>query len=66
MAATVRKRPLLRLEHVPRTASVSAIGRVELPALEEEPFMVALTGYGPASHAAESLVSRRLKQLEAF
>ncbi|HEY5167856.1 MAG TPA: MFS transporter [Thermoleophilia bacterium] len=54
------------IEHVPRTATVTAMTDSELFSLTKEPFILALTGHAPAARAASDMVSRRLGELEAL
>jgi CRP-like cAMP-binding protein len=54
------------IQDVPRTATVVAITDVSLYSLEEEPFVLALTGHAPAARAADDLVAQRLGELEAI
>jgi hypothetical protein len=48
------------LHDVPRTATVTALTRVQLYALEKEPFLEVLTGHPAAMHAAHEVVATRL------
>jgi CRP-like cAMP-binding protein len=50
---------------VPRTATVTALTEARLFALDEEPFLVALTGHVPTAEAAERTVDERLASDEA-
>ena len=54
------------IQDVPRTATITAVGDVQLYSLEKEPFVTALTGHAPAARAADDLIARRLDELEAF
>ncbi len=48
------------LRDVPRTATVTAVTRVELVTLEREIFVPAVTGHGPTHASAEQIVAERL------
>jgi MFS family permease len=48
------------LHDVPRTATVRALGELELYALERTEFLAAVTGYAPSRAAADSIVASRL------
>lgn len=48
------------LHDVPRTATVRALGELELFALERPEFLAAVTGYAPSRAAADSIVAARL------
>jgi len=50
------------IRRVPRTATVTAVTDTQLYALEEAPFLIALTGHAPALHAANAVVEDRLQQ----
>jgi MFS family permease len=48
------------LRDVPRTATVTALSRSVLYALDRDDFLAAVTGYAPSAEAAERVVSARL------
>ena len=48
------------LRDVPRTATVTAVGDVDLYALERDEFIAAVTGHAPSIEAADAVVSQRL------
>jgi len=48
------------LHDVPRTATVRALGELELYALDRTEFLAAVTGYAPSRAAADSIVAARL------
>jgi MFS family permease len=48
------------LRDVPRTATVSAVGEVDLYALERDEFIAAVTGHAPSVEAADAVISQRL------
>jgi len=48
------------LRAIPRTATVSAVGDVELLALDRDTFLGAVTGHDPANAAANEIVGERL------
>lgn len=54
------------IEKVPRTATVTALSDADLYSLEEEPFVLALTGHAAVAHAASDMVTQRLGELEAL
>jgi Cyclic nucleotide-binding domain/Transmembrane secretion effector len=54
------------IQDVPRTATVVALTDVSLYSLEQEPFVLALTGHAPAARAADDLVAQRLEELKAI
>jgi Cyclic nucleotide-binding domain len=51
------------LRDVPRTATVRAVTRVELQALDRDDFLGAVTGHVPSARAAEDVVTTRLAGL---
>jgi CRP-like cAMP-binding protein len=51
------------LRNVPRTATVTAVGEVELYALERDDFVSAVTGHPESAAAAAAVVARRLGSL---
>jgi CRP-like cAMP-binding protein len=53
------------LHEVPRTATVTPVRDARLYALEQEPFLAAVTGHPQSSRAAGALVSERLETLGA-
>jgi MFS family permease len=53
------------LREVPRTATVSARGEVELLALERDEFVAAVTGHPASAEAADAVVGARLAGLRA-
>jgi hypothetical protein len=52
------------LRDTPRTATVVARGDAEIYALEREPFLLAMTGHVGAARAADTVVDKRLAELE--
>jgi MFS family permease len=48
------------LHDVPRTATVRAVDRLELYALERDDFLAAVTGHAPSRAAADTIVAARL------
>ena len=51
------------IEDVPRTATVRALGDSDLYSLDQQPFILTLTGHDPTADRASSVVSRRLAEL---
>ncbi len=52
------------LKDVPRTATVTAVGPVQLQTLDKESFITALTGHAPALQHADTIVTSRRDELE--
>jgi MFS family permease len=48
------------LRDVPRTATVTAVGEVNLYALDRDEFIAAVTGHAPSIEAADAVISQRL------
>jgi MFS family permease len=48
------------LRDVPRTATVTAAGEVDLYALDRDEFIASVTGHAPSAEAADAVVSQRL------
>jgi MFS family permease len=48
------------LRDVPRTATVTAVGEVNLYALDRDEFIAAVTGHAPSVEAADAVISQRL------
>ena len=48
------------LRSLPRTATVTAIGRVALRTLGRDEFVAAVTGHAPSAAAADAVVESRL------
>ena len=51
------------IEDVPRTATVRALADSDLYGLDQQPFILTLTGHEPTADRASSVVSRRLAEL---
>ena len=51
------------IEDVPRTATVRALGDSDLYSLDQQPFILTLTGHERTADRASSVVSQRLAEL---
>jgi CRP-like cAMP-binding protein len=54
------------LHDVPRTATVTALGDVELVAIDREPFLEVVTGFDESGREAELVIAARLSRLRAI